>query len=324
MMYNHPVNDRELAPLDGLDLNLLVTLRALLREASVTRAAARLGQTQPTVSRALAALRSTFSDELLLRAGRGMVLTPKAEAMRASLEQGLSSLEALRSVGRFEPSTASRAFRILIPDLIGAGVLPALAERMSGAPSTSLFVLGNEEEATQALVEGRMDLFLGGLDLIDHPELRIEPVEGAEMDWRVVYGRKHPAWDVGLSLENWLDGAHVQVIPGSRPKAAGILDRWLEQHGFQRKVPFQVGYLSAIGPLLEVTSACATLPLLPARTVAAGRDLRVGLHPRHAELPKVELRMAWALRCEDDEGLEWLRTQLAAALREVLAQGALD
>ena len=73
---------RDTPPLDGLDLNLLVALRALLREASVTRAAHRLGQTQPTVSRMLATLRTAFDDELLVRAGRGMSLTPLAKSLR--------------------------------------------------------------------------------------------------------------------------------------------------------------------------------------------------------------------------------------------------
>lgn len=77
-------------------LNLLVTLRTLLRESSVTRTAELLGQTQPMVSRALAALRVVFDDQLLVRAGRSMTLTPLAISLKTPLERSLGSIDRLR------------------------------------------------------------------------------------------------------------------------------------------------------------------------------------------------------------------------------------
>ncbi|MEN0065342.1 MAG: LysR family transcriptional regulator [Myxococcota bacterium] len=134
---------RDTPPLDGLDLNLLVTLRALLREASVTRAAEALGQRQPTVSRSLATLRTAFGDELLVRSGRTMALTPLARSMRTPVERSLSAIDRLRTVGAFDPSTAVRTFRLVIPDIVGVKIVPTLLARLlTEAPGIDLQVLG--------------------------------------------------------------------------------------------------------------------------------------------------------------------------------------
>ncbi|MEM6931631.1 MAG: LysR family transcriptional regulator, partial [Myxococcota bacterium] len=145
---------RDTPPLAGLDLNLLVTLRALLREVSVTRAAHTLGQRQPTVSRALATLRSAFADELLVRTGRSMSLTPLATSLRVPVERALAAIDRLSAVGGFAPASAVRTFRLALPDLIGPLLVPDLMKAVvAQAPGVDLEMAGSERDAQRALLE---------------------------------------------------------------------------------------------------------------------------------------------------------------------------
>ncbi len=103
--------------LAGVDLNLLVSLRALLQERNVTRAAQVVGLSQPAMSNALARLRRQFADELLVREGRGLTLTPVARELQHAVEPALGMVErALRIQASFDPSTAAQAFRIAASD----------------------------------------------------------------------------------------------------------------------------------------------------------------------------------------------------------------
>src|SRR5262245_66422748 len=81
--------------LNSLDLNLLGALDALLREANVSRAAMRIGLSQPATSHALQRLRDLIGDPLLVRTGARMELTPRAQALRAPLAQALDQVRGL-------------------------------------------------------------------------------------------------------------------------------------------------------------------------------------------------------------------------------------
>src|SRR5262245_14541551 len=115
----------------SVDLNLLAVLDALLDLRSVTAAARRLGLTQSTVSHALARLRALFGDPLLVRVGRGMAPTPRAEAIAPALRRALADVRRLvRHEERFDPATTTRAFSVVCPDLLAA-FLPDLLGRLA-------------------------------------------------------------------------------------------------------------------------------------------------------------------------------------------------
>jgi len=99
--------------LGGTDLNLMVALRALLEEGNVTKAGAKIGKSQPTMSTALARLRRHYQDELLVRVGRDYELTPFAKALVPSVQQTMQCVELALDTGqRFDPMTSRHAFRI--------------------------------------------------------------------------------------------------------------------------------------------------------------------------------------------------------------------
>src|SRR5690349_6823765 len=118
------------ASLAAVDLNLLVVLRALLTERHVTRAAARVGLSQSATSHALSRLRELYGDPLLVRRGRLLSLTPRAERLLPTLERGLSDLQtALDGEPQFDPATARRAFTLGMADYAQAVLLgPLLRE----------------------------------------------------------------------------------------------------------------------------------------------------------------------------------------------------
>lgn len=305
-------------PLAGLDLNLLVTLRALLREGSVTHAALRLGHTQPTVSRALATLRASFHDPLLVRTGRAMTRTPFATALLPDLERALASLDRLRGVGLFEPDSSERTFRLVVPDLLGLLVLGSLARRFaSDCPRLSMHVLGNEHDALPALLEDRVDLVVAA-PVIDHPELFSRRIAGGGMTWSVVYGPHHPAASGGLDLDLWVSGGHVVVAPGGRPDSPGVLDRVFSEAGVTRSVRLVVSHLSGLGAAIAATDWVATLPTPVARGVARQFGLHVALHPLRERLPALPVRLTWHATHHADRGHAWLREVVTEVVEQAL------
>ena len=112
--------------LNSLDLNLLVALDALLRETNVSRAATRIGLSQPAASHALQRLRDLIGDPLLVRTGARMELTPRAQALRAPLAQALDQVRALFIPDNFDAASSERQFRLMMPDLAVELLMPPL------------------------------------------------------------------------------------------------------------------------------------------------------------------------------------------------------
>ncbi|MEM6289845.1 MAG: LysR family transcriptional regulator [Myxococcota bacterium] len=301
----------EAPPLDGLDLNLLVTLRALLVEGSVTRAAARLGQSQPTVSRALQSLRATFADELLTRSGRAMTRTPMAEALLEPVERFLNAANRLATVGSFDPSTARRTFHISLPDMVSVSVVPSLTARVvTRAPGCTLFVSGGERDQLAGLLSGELDMAVGAE--LDHGEL-MRRVVGRDDRWVVVVGEGHPCYAGELGLQDWLTSKHMQLNPHGRPAAPSAVEVRLRELGHHRTISVKLGHVAALPSLLRSTSLVVSLPRSMAVHVAAGAGLQIHPHPLGEVLPAPTLSIAWHESMQRDAGHAWLRQQLVEA-----------
>lgn len=314
----------DLSPLGGLDLNHLVTLRALLQESSVTRAAHRLGQSQPTVSRVLASLRATFGDPLLVRAGRQMVLTPFAEALAVPLERCLAGIDRLASAGGFTPASSDRVFRLLVPDLLASTVVPALVVRLRDvAPGVRLHVLGSRGDQLRALLAEQVDLVVGA-SILDHAELRTRVVLPA-LSWGVLLGPLHPAYDRGvIDRADWLASDHAQLAPNGRPDTPSPLDLALAARGLERRVTLGMVSPMALGELLARTPLIATLPRLIARGIAEPHGLRLVAPPVEELLDPVTLRLTWSETLHADPGHRWFRGEVARVLEAAIALESVD
>ncbi|MEO0322399.1 MAG: LysR family transcriptional regulator [Myxococcota bacterium] len=303
------MNTKPERPLDGLDLNLLLTLRALLHHASVSQAAHALGSTQPTVSRGLAQLRLAFGDPLLVRTGRGMALTPVAKAMVEPLERALGHVDRLRGTAHFDPATDRRIFGVILPDVVSVGVLSALQEDLVRAPETSLEVRGFAGDAVAMLLSGGVDVVVGATPL-QHADFYSTKL-GGHAGWSVLVGSAHPAYgSARLTKARWLGSRHVQLVPGRSGARRGDVEAFLDRKGLKRRVQVRIGYLLGLAELVASTELVATLPTPTARALASGGELKAFAHPLR-DLPKLGVRLTWHATQHQDAGQRWFRERLA-------------
>jgi DNA-binding transcriptional LysR family regulator len=140
-------------------------LEALLDERNVTRAARRLGMSQPAASRALGRLRALFADALLVDGPGGYVLSARAEEMRPMLRGTLAGISQMLEASPFDPATATGHVRLLMPDLQAAVLMPHLLGRFAHkAPALALDVQAPGSDPMQALQDDLADAVVGLID----------------------------------------------------------------------------------------------------------------------------------------------------------------
>src|SRR6267154_269695 len=216
MIYIHLMN------LNSLDLNLLVALDALLREANVSRAAMRIGLSQPAASHAL----------LLVRTGARMELTPRAQALRAPLAQALDQVRALFVPDGFDASTSERQFRLMMPDLAVELLMPPLMEKITRvAPNVRIDVVPWRGPAIFTAEFARtidIVISIGNAFSGFHRQLLYTDSDA------LAVRRGHP---VGAKLkrrEMFLDARHVAVV--IRGQSQDLIDTWLRAKGIERRI----------------------------------------------------------------------------------------
>ncbi|MFI2609734.1 LysR family transcriptional regulator [Kitasatospora sp. NPDC018619] len=295
-----------------MDLNLLRALDALLRENSVTRAAERLGTSPAAVSRTLARLRRAVGDPLLVRAGQGMVPTPRALELREEVGALLRDCEnVLRPGAGFAPARLERTFTVQTAELLLARVAgPLVASVRAEAPGVDVVFLPEALEGGPALRQGLVDVELGVLGHLD-PEVRTRPLLRANL---VGVARKdHPLFQGRITVRRFADAEHIGV--SRRGKRLGPIDAALADRGLSRRVtvvvPSHTGaMLLARESDLVTLAPAAWLP----ETVAA---LGLRTFPIPLRLDPLEVGMAWHPRTSADPAHRWFRDHLAAAARQV-------
>lgn len=297
-----------MSDLRRLDLNLLVTLDALLSERNVTRAAQRLNYSQPAVSVQLAKLRDFFGDPLLLPGPRGMRPTARAEALREPLRQALEALAGAVSPAKpFNPVQAHHTWRIAATDYGESTiVLPALSGLRSIAAGTRLAVV----EMIPSRIAKQAEQ--GEIDLAFHttegspPSLRRRTLFKERY---VLVGRvDHPRLRRRPTLAQFCQLEHVMVSPDGGG-FYGVTDEALAKIGLARKVVLSVPHFLFVRSLLANTDLVA---MLPARLVRDTRDLKVVEPP--LEVPGYEMSMLWHERSHRDPAHQWLREFIAASV----------
>jgi len=291
----------------GIDLNLLGPLAALLRERHVSRAAERAHMSQPTMSRALAALRRVFGDELLVRGGGGYQLTPRAERLQRDLAGILPQLESLFTGTRYNPLTADHAFRLAGTDYVLSVIGPPLVRRVFiQSPAATLHFGGWHERTYHDAERGVLDVaFTGGAA---PPPLRSEPL--FDDRYVCVMSSGHPlAASATLTLGDYLACDHVvvDVLAGRQ----GTVDTQLEALGRARRASVTVSYHAFAAAAVRDTRLVATLPRRFAGHLTADRTLAVTGAPE--EIGTLSFAMAWHPRLDGDPAQRWLRDTIRAA-----------
>lgn len=290
-----------------IDLNLLVALEALLDEKSVTRAAHRLGMSQPAASRALGRLRRLFSDALLVDGPGGYLLSARAEDMRPGLRRILADVGDMLAASRFDPVTATGRIRLLMPDLQAATLVPHLLACLGReAPSLDLDIAAPGTDGIAALERGEADAMVA---LIDNAPAGIHRRRLYDEDLVTLMRVHHPALRGGLTLDSFLALDHIVVsVTGSGPAP---VDELLARMGRTRRVKLRVPNFFAAVEIAAHSDLVMTLPSSLAR--AAGAMGRFVSLPPPLDLGLFTMSLAWHARQQDAPRHVWLRRAIAAA-----------
>jgi len=291
------------------DLNLLITLDALLTEGSVARAAQRLRLSPSAMSRALARLRETTGDPLLVRAGRGLVPTPRALQLREQVSQLVQDAEAvLRPAEQLDLKQLVRTFTLRTSDGFVENFGPALIARLGDeAPGVRLHFLQKLNQDSTLLRDGTVDLETGVVGDTTSPEVRTRALYQDRFIGVVRMG--HALSKGKITPARYASGKHILV--SRRGRDQGPMDDALKPLGLVREIVTIVGGFSAALALARASDLIATVP------ERHTQNLRAGLHcfPLPVATPTITVSMLWHPRMDADAAHQWLR----GCIREVCA-----
>ena len=287
------------------ETKLLQLFDVLYELRSVTRAAGRLGQSQPTISIWLGRLRQQVGDPLFVRTPGGMTPTPRADALIGPCREILASLGRLTSTEpAFDPATAQRRFRICLTDASHITLLPPLLERVRAlAPGVRLEAARIDGSTEQALTTGEADLAIGYLPWLSGV---IATQELFEQDWVCLASPRHPRVHDRLGRRRYVAEGHVAIAAGT---GATLLHRALTTQGIERRVVLELPGFLGLGAIIGSTDLLATLPRHIGTTLAHGNDL--ALWPCPLPVDRFDVGQYWHPRFEQEPGSRWLRDLVA-------------
>jgi DNA-binding transcriptional LysR family regulator len=286
------------------DLNLLRVFEAIWATRSVSRAAERLGLTQPAVSSALARLREVYTDPLFTRAGLNMAPTAFCTEQSHYLLDALALVERSLSGARaFEPQTADRRFVLGMRDIGEATLLPqVLAHCQQHAPKVSLHTLLSPLETTnQKLADGRVDLAVGFLPAL---EAGIHRRELFTQHYVCAARAGHPLLKSRITLAGLARADHLAIDYSGTGHA--LIERQLREQGLERTVRLRTPHYLATAPILAGTDLVCLMPEMLAQAMGASHGIAYKPIPLRAM--RFPIALYWHDRFHRDPGNRWLRS----------------
>jgi DNA-binding transcriptional LysR family regulator len=283
------------------DFNLLITLDALLAEGSVAGAARRLRLSPSAMSRALARLRETTGDPLLVRAGRGLVPTPRALALREQVGQLVQDAAAvLRPADRLDLQKLARIFTLRSREGFVENFGAALIARAAAeAPGVRLRFVQKTDKESASLRDGAVDLETGVVGSAAGPELRSRVLFTDRLVGVVRFG--HPLSGGEITPVRYAQGGHIAMSRRGHDK--GPVDFALTQRGLDRTIAAAVDGFSAALALARASDLIATVPERHTATLRAG----MVAFPLPVATPAMAISMLWHPRMDGDAAHRWLR-----------------
>jgi DNA-binding transcriptional LysR family regulator len=287
--------------MSGPDLNLLVTLDVLLAEGSVARAAQKLRLSPSAMSRALARLRATTGDPLLVRAGRGLVPTPRALELRdrvGNLVEGAQA--ALRPAAMLDLKALVRTFTLRTSEGFVENFGPDLIARVgAAAPGVRLRFVPKPGKDSTPLRDGTVDLETGVVGQSIGPEVRAQALFRDRFIGVVRQG--HPLCRGKITVARYAAGRHILV--SRRGLDRGPIDDALKPLGLEREIATIVGGFSTA---LALARGCDLIASVPERHTG---KLRAGMHSFRLPvvMPEITISLLWHPRLDADPAHRWLR-----------------
>lgn len=303
-----------------LDLNLLVALDALLTERSITRAAERLHMSQPAMSNAVARLRSYMDDPLVVRVGRKLELTPRAERLKETVRDLLVRIDStITAPPVFDPARSNRRFTLIVSDYTSQIIMPRVlrqAEQLGSQTSLRMIRLDDTQSSVRLLERGEADLLLIPQPYVSplHPSEYLMSEDHVALVWRDAAVARCP-----LDLEAYCEARHVlfQLVGHDEP----AYEQWfIDRVGTSRKAGALTYGFGAMPFLVIGTELIATVHRRMAMQLVGVLPLVIRELP--FEMPPLELAVQWHAQREDDPGLCWLRQLVQNAADEVKSPAA--
>lgn len=304
-----------------MDLNLLVYLDVLLAECNVSRAAARLGITQPAMSNGLRRLRDLFDDPLLVRTSKGMQPTERAEALQPAVREALSLIEqTVQPQAEFDPQGSDRVFRIMASDYGEATLLPPLLRHLAeDAPNVALDILTPSDVSFTDLEQGRVDMAINRFDQMPNS---FHQNTIWHDNFSCVFNAEHVlAQD--FCLETYLAARHLWVSKTGMGQGVGInphesmrlgrVDEALAELGHERHIVVFTRHYGVAAMIAQQSDLVATLPTRLAQTLEGDKSLCIRQAP--FMVPAFELKMIWSPLLHHNPGHRWFRRLVMSCVR---------
>lgn len=293
--------------LASTDLHLLLVFNALYEARSVSRAADKLGLSQPATSHVLRKLRARFDDPLFIRTRNGMEPTPLAKEIAEPVQAALDLIHnTLQTRQVFDPLSATQTFTLALTDIGEIYFLPRLMAALGeSAPGIALTtVRDHAAELREDLERGKIDLAIGL-----HPQLRAGFFQRRlfTQGYVCLYRKHHPFEGQALTLERYQQAHHVVAIAQGTGHYA--IDQHIAAQGIQRDIRLTVPHYVALSHILHETDLIATVPERYANECATLFQLNIV--PCPVPLPQTDICMFWHARLHQDPANQWLRRQVA-------------
>jgi DNA-binding transcriptional LysR family regulator len=295
--------------LNGIDLNLLVAFDALVAERNVTRAAARVGRTQPAMSAALARLRELLKDELFVRSPTGLQPTPRALDLAEPIGRALDEIQrTLEFTQAFDAERSGATFSVGLSDHPAYVLLPLLVEYLrKAAPNVSLRVRAftDRDEAIALLDAGDVNVAVGVPPTTAAGRILVQPL--FEERFVCILRRGHPAAKNKLDLKTFLSLPHVLVSPEN--DRFGLVDAALEARGLKRHLALTMPQMYAAPMLVSRSDMIATV--MQGVVAASGQEGVLSILKPPIPLEPVPFVMTWHRRNDGHPAQRWLREAIA-------------
>ena len=292
-----------------MDIELLRCFTHLHRERHLTRAARGAGLSQPAMSRALGRLRELFDDDLFVRTPRGMLPTPRADALAPQIDAVLVQAEALVQPIAFDPARLSRRFVVATSDMFEGQLVPKLVDLLAAAaPGVDLMTRAFDASSAEALTSGRLDLFIGVRTVVPQNAIAAQLFED---DFVCAVRGDHPGVGRRLTLAKYCELPHLQIAPRGEP--GGVVDTALDALGCSRRVVVRTYSFLSAPAIVAGSDLILTAPKRVLLPIAERFGLRLLAPP--LELPGFSIWQAWHPRVHADPAHAWFRAQVAKAAR---------
>jgi DNA-binding transcriptional LysR family regulator len=289
------------------DLNLLPVVLAIAEERSVSRAAERLGWSQPKVSIALARLRAAFDDPLFIRGSHGMSPTPRALALLVPTRDILARVKNEVLIGAaFDPATTTRRFTFALSDIGEMTFLPKLlAYLQTHAPNAAVrSVTLPPDEIAVGLEAGDIDLAVGYF-----PDLKGRNFFQQRLfthSFISLLNAKHPIKGKRISMEDFLRIGHAVISAEGRSQE--IFEQLLAKHRIERRIVLSTPHFMSIPFIIASTDLLVTVPYAVGESFAKIANIRLIEPP--LDIPQFDLKQHWHRKYGKDEANMWIRSVL--------------